>query len=155
MKIGIYMLIGFVLGMGSASLVLAKKDRAGQVLAEEVMEATPSPTPSPVPLAVTLYTSQEIYELVEKFAAEYGVSPHVLRHVAVCESGFNPEAVNGPHGGLYQFGSVTWEKYRGKMGEDADSRLRFDAQAAVKTAAYVFSLDSQGIWPNCLPEEAR
>ena len=184
MKVGAYLLIGLVLGIGSTSWVLSKQGQAGQVLAEEVVEATPvptlsptpssspspsptpsptpkptvtpSPSPSPSPLTVTFYTSQQVNELVDKYAGEYGVSPHVLRHVALCESGFDPLANrNEPYAGLYQFGPVTWGKYRDKMKENEDAALRFDAQAAVKTAAYVFSLDSQGIWPNCLPEKAR
>jgi hypothetical protein len=37
---------------------------------------------------------RQLYDLAEKMAARYGVSPHVYRRMIQQESGFNPRAVN-------------------------------------------------------------
>lgn len=111
---------------------------------------TPLPTPTPVPARVD--TSEEIQGFMERFAGQYGVDANVLRKVAVCESGFNPLAVNGGYAGLYQFGPTAWRNNRALMGEDPDLGLRFDAAASVQTAAYVITIGRGSIWPNCFPQ---
>ena len=50
---------------------------------------TPKPTPTPVPQPT--YSSQQINEFIDRFAAQYNVSPHILRHIALCESGLTPK----------------------------------------------------------------
>jgi len=118
---------------------------------------TPSPTPSPAPVPTEtpipqpIISSEEIHGFIERFAGQYGVDPNVLRHLAVCESGFNPLATNLNYVGLYQFSPNTWIKYRQLMGEDAGIDLRFNAEEAVQTAAYAYSLNHDSIWPNCAP----
>jgi hypothetical protein len=114
---------------------------------------TPSPTPVPTetPIPQPLFSSEEIHGFIERFAGQYGVDPNVLRHLAVCESGFNPLAANLNYAGLFQFSPNTWIKYRQLMGEDVDTSLRFNAEEAVQTAAYAYSLGHAGIWPNCAP----
>ncbi len=118
---------------------------------------TPTPTPSPTlkptatPVPAPKYTSQEINQFVDRFSAQYGVDPNVMRHIAICESGFEPLAKNGPNWGLYQFVSTTWSSYRRRMGENRDPNLRLDAEEAAQTAAYAFSLGNGKIWPNCQP----
>jgi len=37
------------------------------------------------------------------------------------------------------------------MGEETDANLRFNAEEAVQTAAYVLKENKAYIWPNCLP----
>jgi len=112
---------------------------------------TPTPTPSPTPKPAAPVSSEEIHGFIERFAAQYTVDPNVLRHIAVCESGFNPLAYNVGYAGLYQFGPITWAKFRQQIGEDTNPDLRFNAEEAVQTAAYVLSIGGGGIWPNCLP----
>ena len=114
---------------------------------------TPSPIPTPKPTVVPIppATSEEINKFIERFAAQYKVNPDVLRHLAVCESGFNSRAVNGIYTGLYQFWPTTWKNNRRLMGEDADINLRFNAEESVQTAAYILSIGRIGIWPNCQP----
>ncbi len=109
---------------------------------------TPSSTPTPVPPA---YTSQQINGFIDRFSSQYSVDPNVLRHIAVCESGFNPVAINGPYFGLFQFGPNTWNSNRLLMGEDAGLNLRLDAEEATQTAAYILSVRGGGVWPNCAP----
>lgn len=74
-----------------------------------------------------------------------------LRHIAICESGFRSSAKNGPYGGLYQFDETTWKSSRRVMGEEIDPQLRFNAEEAVQTAAYLISKDKFYLWPNCKP----
>lgn len=110
---------------------------------------TPEPTITPVPQPD--FTSEEIYNFIERFASQYGVSPDILRYMALCESGFRPKAKNSIYSGLYQFDSSTWKRFRLEMGEDSDPALRLNAEEAVQTAAYVLHLNKAYIWPNCIP----
>jgi hypothetical protein len=148
----------------------------GEVLSEEVSSApapsptatptlTPSPsptltntpapsatfTPTPTSVLQPSYNSEQINAFIERFAAQYSVDSNVLRHIAVCESGFNPTAVKLSYAGLYQFSPSTWATYRNLMGEDAEPDLRFNAEEAVQTAAYVISIGKTHIWPSCTP----
>lgn len=139
-----------------------------QVLAEKVtpsptsspspkptVKPTPKITPTPVPTQTSipqlLFTSQQVNELIDRFAGQYSVSPDVLRYIATCESGFNPLAVNGGYAGLFQFGPTTWANIRRQIGEDINPELRFNAEEAAQTAAYALSQGKTGIWPNCTP----
>ncbi len=162
-------------------LIFAKANARPSVLAEQIQVPDPTPrpeadqpladTPTPTkkptptprpeadqpladtatPVPVPTATSQEINGFIDRFSAQYGVDPNVLRHTAICESGFNPGATNGSYVGLFQFGPITWQKYRNLMGEDGNITLRANAEEAVQTAAYVYSIGATGIWPNCVP----
>ena len=114
---------------------------------------TPKPTFTPPPAGgqQPTFTSEQIYGFTERFGAQYSVDPNVLRHIALCESGFKSNATNGAYFGLYQFGSITWTNYRKLLGEDPDPNLRLNAEEAVQTAAYALSLGKSHIWPNCAP----
>ena len=114
--------------------------------------ATVAPTPQAVQTVeiVAANTAQsELDALFEKYGAEYGVDPNVLRSIAYCESTNNPAAVNGPYAGLFQFVTSTWVANRNAMGLDPDPALRFDAEEAIRTAAYKISRDGTGAWPVC------
>lgn len=110
---------------------------------------TPTPTPTPIPQPE--FSSEQINSFIDRFAGQYGVDPHVLRHIAICESGFNPHATKLSYVGLYQFTDFTWEKYRKQIGEDPDPNLRANAEEAVQAAAYVLSIGDTHIWPSCVP----
>lgn len=112
---------------------------------------TPIPSPSPIPSPPPPVSTEQINDFIEQFAGQHGVDPNVLRHIAVCESGFNPLAENLAYAGLYQFTPSAWKKYRGLLGEDTDPDLRFNAEEAIQTAAYVLSINQAYIWPNCVP----
>lgn len=119
---------------------------------------TPTPSPSNTPTALptpsaapVVYTSEQINGFITKYSGIYGVSPDILRHIAICESGFNPRATNLGYAGLYQFGSTTWSNFRLQMGENTHPDLRFNADEAVKTASYVLKQNKAYIWPNCVP----
>ncbi len=109
---------------------------------------TPTPVPTPTPVA-----PEAIHGFIDRFAAQYNVDVNVLRYIAVCESGFNPSAINRNHDyvGLYQFGPITWKNNRTDMGEDPNPDLRFSAEESAQTAAFMLSIGRGGIWPNCLP----
>lgn len=111
----------------------------------------PIPTKTPTPIPQPTVSSQQIYELINRFAGQYGVSPDVMRYIALCESGFNPQALHAGYAGLYQFGTTTWENLRKEIGEDIDPALRFYAEEAIQTAAYGLSKGKTTLWPNCYP----
>ena len=123
---------------------------------------TPSPSPTPVPSLIPTptptpspqveYQSEEIHGFVEKFSNQYGLDPNKLRHIAICESTFNPLAKNLNYQGLFQFSPNTWIHYRNLLNKDPNPDLRLDAFASVETAAYVMSLNQTYIWPNCFPD---
>ncbi len=129
-------------------LAISNVKAKGEVLPTPSPTPTPTLTPTPTPGA----SSQQINGFIDQFSGQYGVDPNKIRHTALCESGFNPGAVNGPYAGLFQFDGRTWQTYRNRMGKDADAALRIHAQEAVETAAYVYSVNATGIWPNCIPE---
>lgn len=100
--------------------------------------------------AVPQQTSpDEVRALIIKYAREYGVSSSKMLSIAQCESGLNPDAVNGSFGGIYQFLASTWQSNRQAMGLDDDPSLRFSVEEAVKTAAFKMSRDGFGAWPVC------
>lgn len=111
---------------------------------------TKIPTPTPLP-KITSATSSEINDFINRFSGQYGVDPNLIRHIALCESGFNSGAINGIYAGLFQFNSVSWKNIRAEMGEDPDPNLRFSAEECVQTASYSVSKGKGGMWPNCFP----
>lgn len=144
--------------------------KPGQVLSETVsipvtvtVTVTPSPSPTytptpkptriptPTPVPQPKFTSEQIYSFTESYGHQYGVDPNVLRHIALCESGFKPTAKNYIYAGLFQFDAATWKTFRRKMGADPDPDLRSNAKEAVATAAYTISQGYKHLWPNCQP----
>ena len=114
--------------------------------------STPKPKPTPTPVPQPTVSSQQIYELINRFAGQYGVSPDVIRHVALCESDFNPLAQTSKYAGLFQFDTPTWKNLRKEIGEETDPNLRLNAEEAIQTAAYAISKGKKDIlWPNCFP----
>lgn len=109
---------------------------------------TQTPTPT---ITIVVATSEQINGFINQYASEYRLDPNVIRHIALCESGFNPSAKNLTYAGLFQFSPGTWTSYRNKMNKDPNPDLRVDAEEAVRTAAYVLSLNKGSIWPNCMP----
>lgn len=166
------LLLGAALGLTSVFLYVSRTEPSKQVLSETTVSipsptATPTasptprptltpqltkiPTPIPTPFPVKTYTPQEVHGFIERYASQYSLDVNVLRHVAVCESGFNPHAVNDSYVGLYQFGPTAWKNNRAIMGEDGDLNLRYDAEESAQTAAYLISIGRSDIWPNCFP----
>ena len=105
---------------------------------------TLTPTKTPIPIS-----SGELESLMEKYANKESVNKELLKRIARCESRFNTRAVNGPYGGLYQFSTSSWISSRTAMNENPDPELRFNAEEAIKTAAYKIASGHTGIWPNC------
>ena len=123
-----------------------------QIVLEELtpsITSTPSPTETPTEKTLNVASSEEINGFIERFASQYGIDPHFLRHIAVCESGFNPLAQNGSNLGLFQFTANTWISNRSEMGEETNPKLRLNAEEAVQTAAYMLSVGKRSAWPVC------
>lgn len=108
-----------------------------------------TPTPYPQPKANDAYAAEQINQFFDQFATQYAIDPHVLRHIAQCESGLNPHAQNLSYGGLFQFSPGSWETFRNLLGKDTNANLRFDAKEAIETAAYALHVGRGAIWPTC------
>jgi hypothetical protein len=117
------------------------------------LEPTPAPSAPPEPQPVVFETPAATgYDpLFEKYAAEYGIKSSTLSIIAKCESGYNPQALssNQLYGGMFQFSSGTWQSNRVNMGLDVDPSLRFNAEEAIRTAAFKISRDGVGAWNAC------
>lgn len=108
-------------------------------VSQTIVPAVATPKPSNLD---TLYTT---------YAEQYGIAPSTLQIIANCESGHNPSALsrNGLYGGLFQFATPTWQSNRKAMGLDPNPELRFNAEEAIKTAAFKIARDGVGAWPHC------
>jgi hypothetical protein len=114
---------------------------------------TPSPSPSSTPAPIVLQTkvtSTELETFFTKYSDQYKVDKELLKRIAKCESGFNPNAKNLSYLGLYQFSESTWSSQRKKMGLSSDITLRTNAEESIKTAAHMIANGGQNAWPNCL-----
>ncbi len=121
---------------------------AAPIIPTAVPTAIPEPTAVPQAPAVTSPT--DLDGLFAKYSGEYGVDEGLLKKIAKCESGFNPNANNsGMYLGMFQFASQTWSANRARMGLDTNPDLRTNAEEAIRTAAYVISRSGAGAWPNC------
>ncbi len=94
---------------------------------------------------------EEIISLIRKFAKDYGVNEEMMIAIAKCESGFNHKAISpsGTYRGIYQFVNSTWQSNRRAMGLDDNPELVFNAEEAIRTAAFKMSRDGFGAWPVC------
>ncbi len=88
-------------------------------------------------------------DIFAKYGEEYGVNADLLKHIAICESGMNPDAVNGPYGGIFQFHPGTWASNRRAMGLTDSESLRFNIEESIRTAAFKINRDGVGAWPVC------
>ena len=144
------------------SIDLTSNVKKEDTLAVQNLSPNPKPTIQPVTvekLIVPVKTaSYEIHApvaptdvamLIDTYAAQYGVSKDMMVLIAKCESGFRSNAVSGPYAGIYQFVTSTWVSNRRAMGLDENPQLRFNAEEAVKTAAFKMSRDGFGAWPVC------
>ncbi len=116
----------------------------------------PSPSPSPKPSPSLLLPSivvndEQLNFWFEKYAQECNVSQELLKYIAMCESKMNPQVINGPYAGLFQFSANTWVSTRVSMATDPNPDLRLNAEEAIRTAAFKISHGGQRAWVNCLP----
>lgn len=132
-------------------VVVQDRKDADQTAGQSGVVKRPEPTPVVVAKSAPTFAPSDLDGLFETYGAQYGVSATMLKHIAICESGLRPEALsrNGLYGGLFQFVSSTWSSNRKAMGEDPDPALRFNAEEAIKTAAFKISRDGVGAWPVC------
>jgi len=128
-----------------------------QIKEPEIKKTTTQPSPvkavkpqletSVVPPKIN--SPPDLSTLFSKYSQEYGVDQELLMRIARCESGFNPGAVNGFYGGLYQFTPQACASTRGAMGLDINPELRFNPEEAIKTAAFKIACGGINAWPNC------
>ena len=121
-----------------------------QVNPSVLLCSTPTPKPKPTPkLLPSPATATQMDAWFTEYANNQSVSIEMLRKIAICESGYNQFAQNGIYGGLFQFSTSTWKSTRGQMNADPNPDLRYNAEEAIKTAAFRFATSGQAAWPNC------
>lgn len=121
------------------------------ILPSPTVTPSPKPTVKPDPTSTPDVWSPAVYEpFFTQYANTYGVDKNVLERLANCESHYNPSAISGVYVGMFQFGPVTWQKYRGMMGLSANLELRLSVEESIRTAAYAISVSGTGMWPRCL-----
>lgn len=114
---------------------------------------TPTPTPTPTP---TVYIPPpapgELDNYFKRYSGEFSADENLMRKIAACESGYNVSSHNTTfdYAGMYQFSRDTWINTRTNMGADSNPDLRFNAEEAIKTAAFKISRGGQGAWSSCL-----
>lgn len=112
------------------------------------LTSTPTATPSPTLIPVIILP-KDLDELFTKYSSDYSVDKELLKRIANCESSLNPNAGTGRYAGLFQFAEPIWIQTRTLIGKDPDVNLRFNAEEAIRTAAFMLSQGHLGIWPNC------
>ncbi len=115
-----------------------------KLLTPKPKKIVPSPTPTPE-------TGEIVNKLIDKYSAEYGLDPNVMRHMVLCESGARSNAKNGIYVGLFQYDERTWTRIRSEMGLPTDIKLRYSAEEMIKTTCYAISKGRSKLWPNCVP----
>jgi hypothetical protein len=118
--------------------------------AKPSVTASPTPLSTPTPTVLkTKVTSTELESYFTKYSDQYKIDKELLKRIAKCESGFNPNAKNLSYLGLYQFSESTWSSQRKRMGLNSDITLRTNAEESIKTAAHMIANGGQNAWPNC------
>lgn len=112
------------------------------------LKPTPKPSPSPKPSPM-IVLPPDLEELFAKYSGAYSIDKELLKRIAQCESGLNPQAQTQDYSGLFQFSEVLWRQTRTLMAENTDLNLRLNPEEAIKTAAFMVSQNHLGIWPNC------
>lgn len=111
---------------------------------------TPTPTTVPKATKVPAVSAPVTFdELFNRYGAIYGIDPAVLKKIADCESGFDPNQITGDYTGLFQFGSIPWQEARGRLGANPDLSLRFNAEESIRTAAHEIQFKGTSGWSDC------
>jgi soluble lytic murein transglycosylase-like protein len=106
------------------------------------------PTSTPIPFP-TRAAPSDLDALFEKYGNQYHVDKELLKKIARCESNFDPNATNKDYAGLFQFASFAWVEARGRMGLNDDLNLRFNAEEAIRTAAFEINYKGTSGWSDC------
>lgn len=101
------------------------------------------------PLARPTPSQEAIDNMLISYANYYDVDHTLLRHIAFCESRFDPKATNSIYAGMYQFNTTTWIATRERMNADPNPELRFDAEEAIRTAAFKIGNGGVNAWKYC------
>lgn len=115
----------------------------------EIIPVRLPPNPTINTTAVVAVSPSSYEEWISKYSTQNGVNPQTLRKIAECESGMQPNAVNGQYGGMFQYHPTTWESARKEMNKDTNPDLRYDAEEAIATAAHTLATQGTHPWPVC------
>jgi len=114
-----------------------------------VPSPTPRPTATPTPVPVIPVNDGQMNEWFDRYSSYYSVDKELLKRIAYCESHMNPSAISKYYGGMFQFSVNSWIAVRNRMNMDPKPDLRFNAEEAIRTAAFKISTDGSSAWPNC------
>jgi hypothetical protein len=143
----------------SSSITLVSIDQTNHLSNLTLPTPTPTPalnkivakaTPKPKP-AIATPAPADLEPHYQAYADQFNVSKETLTAIAKCESRHNPQAIsrNQTYGGLYQFSASTWISTRNAMNADPNPELRFNAEEAIKTAAFKIASGGIKAWANC------
>ena len=92
----------------------------------------------------TAFTTTDASRAIHRAGVRYGVAEHLLRAIAICESGLrpNPPSPSGVYG-LFQFSPATYWSYARRIGE---TRTYFNPYASANVAAYAISVGGGANW---------
>ena len=153
--------IVFVLATFSVSLAQPQPEVLGLSTTNTEPISTFEPESTTKPQVVSSFASEPsvqvatVYEVGDlenhftKYSSEFGIDKALLVKIAKCESNFNPNAINGPYKGMFQFTESSWRSARNLMGLDPDPNLRFNAEEAIRTTSFLLSQGRIGMWPAC------
>lgn len=112
---------------------------------------TNTPTPTPSPTRPPPPPPGDLDNYFRRYASEFSADEALMRKIAACESGYNSTSHNTmyDYAGMYQFSKETWMNTRSQMGQDNNPDLRFNAEEAIKTAAYKIAHGGAGAWALC------
>lgn len=126
------------------------RDYSQELMTQTIPTPTTPPEVTTTPEPSVAESPTDISSLFDKYSGEYSIDSSLLKKIAQCESGFNPDAQNGDYRGMFQFASNTWVSVRTLMGHDSHTDLRTNPEEAIKTAAFMISRGQQNAWKNCL-----
>lgn len=115
---------------------------------EPTATPTPEPTATPTPMP-TITVSVDLEPLFSKYGDQFAVDKELMKRIARCESGFNPNSDTGLYAGMFQYAAQTWISARTQMGLDTNPDLRKNPEESIRTTAFMLANGRSSAWPNC------
>lgn len=109
----------------------------------------PKASVKPAPAKAPVHSVSSVEQIIREAARKYGLNEDYFVHIAQCESGLNPNAVNygynenGYPSGLFQHLSGYYPARAAKYGYSTDV---FDAYSNANVTAAMFADGLQGLW---------
>jgi hypothetical protein len=88
--------------------------------------------------------AEAVRAVVLAAAMSHGVDPDVMDRIALCESGYNARAMNGPYVGVFQLGSTKQKQFLAEGYTDL-----FDAAQQANFVAERLAAGEIASWAGC------